>query len=69
MPSLSDQVRKAITNSGMTYYRIAVLGDLPFSTLTRFMQGRDISTASLDRLAGPLGLRITTGKRRRTKGR
>ena len=67
--TLSDQVRKVIESCGMTRYRIAQETIVSQSTLSRFMAGHAVTSDTLDALAELLGLRITTGKRRRSKGR
>ncbi len=68
---LSDQVRQAVDDCGMTRYAIWKATGIDQATLSRFVAGeRRLSMDSLDRLADLLDLNITTGRRRRTtKGR
>lgn len=58
MATLSDQIRRAIDTCGLSRYRIAQETELEESTLCRFMAGRAITTANLDRLAELLRLSI-----------
>ncbi|MCZ6492671.1 MAG: helix-turn-helix domain-containing protein [Planctomycetota bacterium] len=67
---LSDQVRQAVDDCGMTRYAIWKATGIDQATLSRFVAGeRRLSMDSLDRLADLLDLNITTGRRRRSKGR
>ena len=67
---LSDQVRQAVDDCGMTRYAIWKATGIDQATLSRFVTGeRRLSMDSLDRLADLLDLNITTGRRRRSKGR
>ncbi len=66
----SDQLRKAIDESGMSRYAICQACGIDKGTMSRFMSRQvGLSLQTLDRLADFLDLRITTGKRRRAKGR
>jgi len=72
---LSEQVRKAIKESGLSRYRISRETGVPESALCRFMTGESMQTRTLDQLADLLGLRIvvkppkTTQKLARTAPR
>ncbi len=67
---LSDQVRQAIMESGLTRYRIAMDTGIDESALAKFCKGqRGLSMAALDRLGEYLGLRIVMDRKRRTEGR
>ncbi len=67
---LSEQVRRAIADCGQTRYRISKATGIDQSTLARFMSGeRGLPLKTLDRVADYLDLNITTGKRRKSKGR
>ena len=56
--TLSDQIRKAISDSGLSLYRIGKAGDVNAAALTRFMQGKSMTLTSVDRIAGVLGLGV-----------
>ena len=50
--TISDQVRKAIRDCGLTRYRLSHLTGIHESTLSKFMSGsRGLSMAALDALA------------------
>jgi hypothetical protein len=66
-PKLSDQIRDAVDNSGMTHYRICADSGVQQSTLSRFMRGGGMSLDTLDRLADVLGLVVVV--KRPTKGK
>ena len=67
---LSDQIRRAVDDSGMTKYAIYKATSIDQGALSRFVAGKaGLSLDALDRLGKLLDLHITTGKRRRTKGR
>lgn len=54
----SDALRAAVKNSGETRYRIAQETGMTESGLSRFVHGGGLNLASLDRLAGYLGLEL-----------
>ena len=54
----SDALRAAVKNSGETRYRIAQETGMTESGLSRFVRGGGLNLASLDRLAGYLGLEL-----------
>ena len=63
----SDQIRRAIDESGMSRYRICALIGLDKSVMSRFMAGKSgLGLETIDRLAELLGLKIVTEK---SKGR
>ena len=63
----SDQIRKAISDSEHTCYRISKETGLNESTLSQFLQRkRGLSLESLDKLASFLGLEVVVKK---TKGK
>jgi transcriptional regulator with XRE-family HTH domain len=67
---LSDQVRQAIDDSGLTRYRIAVETGMDESALAKFYNGhRGLSLNALDRLGEYLGLRIVMDRKPKKKGR
>lgn len=62
---LSDQVRRAVEECGLSRYRISKTLDIAESTMSRFMTGKGgLSLEVLDALADLLNLNITTAKRR-----
>lgn len=64
----SDQIRHLINNCGKSRYRISQESGVPQSTLSLFVNGRHIQTASLDRLAPVIGLKvIASAKKPRRK--
>lgn len=66
---LSDQIRRAIDDSGMSRYRICQEIGLAESTMSRFMSGQGgLSMETIDALGDLLGLNIT-GSRKRRKSR
>ena len=63
-PKLSDQVRRAIEDSGETRYAICKATGLDNATLCRFMSGeRGLSTTALDTLAEYLELSIVSSRK------
>jgi transcriptional regulator with XRE-family HTH domain len=61
---LTDQLRKAIDDSGMTRYRISKETGISEATLSKFYLGqRGISMEALDALGECLQLRITLGRK------
>ncbi len=70
LKKMTDQVRQAIDDSGLTRYRIAQDTGIDESTLTKFHNGqRGLSTDVLDRLGEYLGLRIVMDRKPKTKGK
>ena len=65
---LTDQLRQAIRDAGVTRYKISQETGIYESTLSKFIHGeRGLSMDSLDRLGEYLKLEITT--RRKTRRR
>lgn len=61
---LSDQIRQAVDESGLTRYRICKTLKVAESTMSRFMAGKGgLSLAVLDGLADLLDLNITTKRK------
>ena len=69
--TMSDQVRRAIENCGMTRYAIAKASGLSEGGLSRFMAGqRDMNLRTLDKLAPVIGVRLVVDRpKSRRKGR
>ena len=68
---MSDQIRRAIRDSGMTRYAIHRATGIDQATLSRFMSGkRGLPMKTLDVLAEFLGLRVVMdGPRQKDKGK
>ena len=67
---LSDQIRLAMDDSGLTRYRIAQETGINESALGQFYHGqRGLSLDSIDTLGGFLQLKITMGRKPKKKGR
>jgi transcriptional regulator with XRE-family HTH domain len=65
---LTDQLRQAIDDSGLTRYQIAKATGIDESALAKFYNGhRGLSMAALDALGEFLQLKITLGRNRGTK--
>jgi transcriptional regulator with XRE-family HTH domain len=61
----SDQLRRAIRDSGMTRYAISVITGIDQGTLSKFMKGeRGLSLAAIDKLMDHLGLEVRPRKRK-----
>lgn len=70
--SLSDELRQAIEQSGVSRYSIWQQTGIDQGSLSKFMDGeRGLSIESIDAIAELLGLHICTAdaEPRRTKGR
>ena len=64
-PKFSDQIRRAIGDSGETRYRIAQETGLNEAALGKFFHGeRGLSLDSLDKLADYLGLEVVIKRRK-----
>jgi len=58
--TLTDQIREAVRQSGLTHYRICQETGIDKASMSKFVSGeRGLSLAHLDKLAALLGLRIT----------
>ena len=67
---MTDQLRQAIDDSGLTRYRIAQDADLDESALAKFYGGkRGLSLDNIDRLFEYLGLRIVMDPKPKPKGK
>ena len=70
LKKLTDQIRQAIDDCGLTRYRIAQDTGIDESTLAKFYHGtRGLSLDNLDLLCGYLRLRIVTERKPRKKGK
>ena len=56
--TISDQLRRAIDRSGLSRYQIALDADVDQASLSRFMNGADITTKTFDAIAAVLGLSL-----------
>lgn len=66
---LTDQLRQAIDDSGLTRYRIAKETGIDESALAKFYNGHQgLSTNALNALGECLQLRITLGRKPGRKG-
>ena len=66
---LSKQLRRIVDDCGMSRYRIWKEVGIDQGTLSRFMAGGGLSLDNIDKLASLLDLRISTDRRRQSKGR
>ena len=67
---ISEQIRRAIDESGLTRYRIAQLAEIDESALGKFYRGdRMLSLKALDRLGAVLNLEIVIRKSGKPKGK
>ena len=67
---LTDQLRKAIDNSGLTRYRIAKLTGVSEAALSQFYNGhRGLSMEAMNALGECLELTIIMGRKPDMKGR
>lgn len=67
---LTDQLRRAIDDSGLTRYRIAKATGIDESALAKFYNGhRGLSMEALNALGEYLQLTITLGRKPEQKGR
>lgn len=68
--TLTDQLRQAIDDSGLTRYRIAKETGISESTLSKFYLGqRGLSMEALNALSECLQLTIHLGRKPETKGK
>jgi transcriptional regulator with XRE-family HTH domain len=69
METFSDQLRRAILDSGLTRYVISRETGVAESVLSRFVRGeRGLSTESIDPLMEFLGLEIRPRRKARRRG-
>jgi len=67
---MTDQVRQAIDNCGLTRYRIAKDTGIDESALAKFYNGhRGLSLDNMDQLCEYLGLRIVMDRKPAKKGK
>ncbi len=67
---LSDQVRRAVDESGLSRYAICKALGMDQAIMSRFMTGKGgLSMAKLDALADLLGLRIVADRPKTRKAR
>ena len=67
---VSDQIRQAIDDSGLTRYRIAQETGISETTLSLFCNGqRGLPMRTLDTLGEFLELKVTLGRKPETKGK
>jgi len=67
---LTDQIRQAIDDSGLTRYRIAQETGVSESALSQFYNGhRGLSIEALNALGEYLQLKITLGRKPSKKGK
>jgi predicted XRE-type DNA-binding protein len=65
---LSDQIRQAVDDSGLSRYRICKTLEIAESTMSRFMAGKGgLSLEVLDALADLLNLNLKVTKRRKPR--
>ena len=58
--SLSEQLRRAVDESGLTLYAVAKRSGLTYSVLHRFVvKGQDIKLGSAEQLADLFSMRLT----------
>ena len=70
MTSMSDIVRRAIRQCGLSQYQIAKQTDISEGGLSRFMRGqRDLTLGKLEEIADVIGVKLVITKKRRKKGR
>jgi len=62
--TLTDEIREAVRQSGLTCYQICKETGIQNSSMSRFLSGqRGLSLAHLDKLAALLELRITSKRK------
>ena len=64
MNTLSDTLRKALTNSGYSIRRLHIITGINRETITRFLRGENMTMHNADKLAELMGLELTPIKRR-----
>ena len=61
--TMTDEVRRAIEEAGITRYRICKDAEISEAAMSRFMRGqRGLTLRTLDRLAAVLDLHVRKGK-------
>ena len=70
MPTVTEQLRRAVEQSGQTRYAISKATGIPASVLSRFVAGgRGLRSENIDRLCDYLGLVLVPKAGRSQKGR
>ena len=70
MPTVTDQLRRAVERCGETRYAISKATGVPASVLSRFVAGgRGLRSENIDRLCAYLGLTLTTKAGNARKGK
>lgn len=70
MPTVTDQLRKAVERCGETRYAISKATGIPASVLSRFVaSGRGLRSENLDKLCAHLGLVLAAKPGKARKGR
>ena len=65
-PSISETVREAIAESGLSAYALAQLGGVSRSVVSAFLsKERSLTLDTLDKLAPHLGLKLSYPSRKR----
>lgn len=68
--TISDQLRDAINDSGLSVRALGKLADVDDGMIHRFLSGeRGLTTPTLDKLCRALGLRLTESGRRASPAR
>jgi len=67
MNTLSDTLRKALTDSGYSIRRLHIITGINRETITRFLRGENMTIHNADKLAELMGLELTPIKRRGKK--
>jgi transcriptional regulator with XRE-family HTH domain len=58
-PKVSDALRQAIRDSGLSWYRVAKDSNVSYPTVQRFMRDeRSLSLGALDKICTYLGLQL-----------
>ena len=66
MASLTETIRQAVTDSGISRYRIAHETGLPESSLSRFMNGKGAYSGTLEGIIDHLGLEVRLVRRQKS---
>ena len=64
--TFADEIRTAITESGLSHYRICKETGIDKGAMSRFMSGKvGVTLDALNRIATVLDLHVVTGKKKR----
>lgn len=69
MNTISDTLRKAITDSGYSIRRLHTITGINRETITRFLRGENMTIHNADKLAELMGLELKPSTRRRGTGK